>query len=177
MTSLWVGDQWWRVRSICFFTCAVVSSKCMLNGKSDLLTHQLPFVNTEIYPKYTPEYTNCYKRMYLLLWGKTTDAGWSCDHFGGKDNKLAIYPSNWFPIFRMPLLTFEKKNNMKVKKNCWKIGIFQKIGKNRTLDTLNLISGSTDFLQNLKGRSVGKKRKIKKKFPIFCIDFINKSFL
>ena len=28
--------------------------------------------------------------MYALLWGKTTDAGWSCDHFGEKDHKLAI---------------------------------------------------------------------------------------
>ena len=39
------------------------------------------------------------------------------------------------------------------------------------LGQTNLISGSTDFFQNLKGRSVGKKRKIKKKSPIFCIGF------
>ena len=39
------------------------------------------------------------------------------------------------------------------------------------LGQTNLISGSTDFFQNLKGRSVGKKRKIKKKSPIFCIVF------
>ena len=31
-----------------------------------------------------------------------------------------FYPSNWFPIFRMPILTFEKKNNMEVKKTAEK---------------------------------------------------------
>ena len=45
------------------------------------------------------------------------------------------------------------------------------------LGQTNLISGSTDFFQNLKGWSVGKKKENKKKSPIFCIDFINKSFL
>ena len=36
----------------------------------------------------------------------------------------------------------------------------------RLLDQTNLISGSTDFFQNLKGRSVGKKEN-KKKMPNF----------
>ena len=36
-TSLCVGDQYLNVRSICFFTCAVVvSSKCKENGSEDL---------------------------------------------------------------------------------------------------------------------------------------------
>ena len=39
--------------------------------------------------------------------------------------------------------------------------VFLKLGQT------NLISGSTDFFQNLKGRSVGKKRKIRKKIPNF----------
>ena len=49
------------------------------------------------------------------------------------------------------------------------------------LGQTNLTFGSKDFFQNLKGRSVGKKRKIKKKSPIFCsgsyLVIINKSFL
>ena len=36
-TSLWVADQYLSIRSICFFTCAVlVSSKCKENGSVDL---------------------------------------------------------------------------------------------------------------------------------------------
>ena len=46
------------------------------------------------------------------------------------------------------------------------------------LGQTNLISGSTDFFQNLKGRSVGKKRKIKKNPQFFALALIiNKSFL
>ena len=46
------------------------------------------------------------------------------------------------------------------------------------LGQTNLISGSTDFFQNLKGRSVGKKRKIKKNPQFFALVLIiNKSFL
>ena len=37
------------------------------------------------------------------------------------------------------------------------------------LGQTNLISGSTDFFQNLKGRSVGKKKENKKKSPNFCV--------
>ena len=39
------------------------------------------------------------------------------------------------------------------------------------LGQANLISGSTDFFQNLKCQSVGKKKENKKKSPIFCIGF------
>ena len=40
------------------------------------------------------------------------------------------------------------------------------------LGQTNLISGSTDFFQNLKGRSVGREKKEnKKKSPIFCVGF------
>ena len=42
----------------------------------------------------------------------------------------------------------------------------------------NLITGSTNLFQNLKGRSVGKKRKIKKNPQFFVLALIiNKSFL
>ena len=45
------------------------------------------------------------------------------------------------------------------------------------LGQVNLISGSTDFFQNLKGQSVGKKRKIKKNPQFFALALIiNKSF-
>ena len=40
------------------------------------------------------------------------------------------------------------------------------------LGQTNLISGSTDVFQNLKGGSVGRKKKEnKKKSPIFCVGF------
>ena len=46
------------------------------------------------------------------------------------------------------------------------------------LGQTNLISGSMDVFQNLKGRSVGKKRKIKKNPQFFALALIiNKSFL
>ena len=43
----------------------------------------------------------------------------------GKTTKLLsrnydFYLSNWFPLFRTPLLTFEKKSNMKVEKTAEK---------------------------------------------------------
>ena len=40
------------------------------------------------------------------------------------------------------------------------------------LGQTNLISGSTDIFQNLKGRSVGKKKKIKKNPQIFALALI-----
>ena len=59
--------------------------------------------------------------MSTLLWGKTTDAGWSCDYFGGKYHKLAILQLQLLPKQLILLISdasfnFWEKNNMKVEK-------------------------------------------------------------